>query len=184
MRPREEVQKAFDQLAFGSTVSLRVAWLVRAPKRLPIVCMSLGRKNLNVGGWNDFSLTSPSISDCCLDQRLCVSLCVPKLLSAGETDSLSVLANAAPFSAMTLHIQTDPFLPPHHGLLPLCPSHLHKHTHVHTKSPLCPLLCSFFSCYKVTPPFPVTLPSTFFFSFCLHCSPSLSLPHSLHSYIL
>ncbi len=43
-------------------------------KRLPTVCMSIGRKNLDVGGWIDFSLTASSISDCRLAQQL--SLCV------------------------------------------------------------------------------------------------------------
>lgn len=76
--------------------------MCRGSKRLPFVCISIVNKCLHVGGWKDFSLTASSISDCRLDQQL--NLCVPKLLSAGETDCLSASAGSAPLSAMTLHI--------------------------------------------------------------------------------
>lgn len=59
------------------------------------------------GGWEGG--TSPRvplfISDCRLDRQL--SLRVPKLLSAGETDSLSVSAGRGSL-AVTLRIQSSP----------------------------------------------------------------------------
>lgn len=71
------------------------------------------------------------------------SLRVPKLLSAEETDSLSVSAGATPLSAMTPRIQLSPdraFLSPSPWACTSVPplTSTNKHTHVHTESPLRP----------------------------------------------
>lgn len=80
---------------------------------------------MDVGVWNDFSLT---VSPIWLSRQAAESLRVPKLLSAAETDSLSVSAPpcCSDPSHLRVPISRSPPSAPHCGPVPLCPFHLHK----------------------------------------------------------
>lgn len=80
---------------------------------------------MGVGLWNDFSLTA---SPLWLSRQAAESLRVPKLLSAAETDSLSVSAppRRSDPSHLRVPISRSPPQPPRRGPVPLWPFHLHK----------------------------------------------------------